>query len=83
MDACEVAQLCLHNERITGVVIRYRTGEQHEEEMPADLVVDTSGRGSRAAMARLVRVWESAGNQRQKRYWIRHAHLSLPRTPSV
>jgi 2-polyprenyl-6-methoxyphenol hydroxylase-like FAD-dependent oxidoreductase len=48
MDACEVAQLCAHNDRITGVVLRYRTGEQHEEALSADLVVDTSGRGSRA-----------------------------------
>jgi 2-polyprenyl-6-methoxyphenol hydroxylase-like FAD-dependent oxidoreductase len=48
MDACEVAQLCAHNDRIKGVVLRYRTGEQHEEALSADLVVDTSGRGSRA-----------------------------------
>ncbi len=48
MDACEVAQLCAHYDRITGVVLRYRTGEQHEEALSADLVVDTSGRGSRA-----------------------------------
>ena len=48
MDACEVSQLCAHNDRITGVVLRYRTGEQHEEALSADLVVDTSGRGSRA-----------------------------------
>ena len=48
MDACEVSQLCAHDDRITGVVLRYRTGEQHEEALSADLVVDTSGRGSRA-----------------------------------
>ena len=48
MDACEVSQLCAHNDRITGVVLRYRTREQHEEALSADLVVDTSGRGSRA-----------------------------------
>ena len=48
MDACEVSQLCTRNDRITGVVLRYRTGEQHEEALSADLVVDTSGRGSRA-----------------------------------
>ena len=47
-DACEVSQVCAHNDRITGVVLRYRTGEQHEEALSADLVVDTSGRGSRA-----------------------------------
>jgi 2-polyprenyl-6-methoxyphenol hydroxylase-like FAD-dependent oxidoreductase len=48
MDACEVSQLCARNDRITGVVLRYRTGEQREEELSADLVVDASGRGSRA-----------------------------------
>ncbi len=48
MDACEVAQLCAHDDRITGVVLRYRSGEQHEEALAADLVVDASGRGSRA-----------------------------------
>jgi 2-polyprenyl-6-methoxyphenol hydroxylase-like FAD-dependent oxidoreductase len=48
MDACEVSQLCAHNDRITGVVLRYRAGEQREEALSADLVVDTSGRGSRA-----------------------------------
>jgi 2-polyprenyl-6-methoxyphenol hydroxylase-like FAD-dependent oxidoreductase len=48
LDTCEVAKLCAHNDRITGIVLRYRTGEQHEEAMSADLVVDTSGRGSRA-----------------------------------
>ena len=47
-DACEVSQLCAHNDRITGVVLRYRTREQHEEALSADLVVDASGRGSRA-----------------------------------
>ncbi|HEY6411087.1 MAG TPA: FAD-dependent oxidoreductase, partial [Ktedonobacteraceae bacterium] len=48
MDACEVSQLCAHNDRITGVVLRYRSGEQHEEALSANLVVDASGRGSRA-----------------------------------
>jgi 2-polyprenyl-6-methoxyphenol hydroxylase-like FAD-dependent oxidoreductase len=48
IDLCEVAQLCAHNDRITGVVLRHRTGEQHEEALSADLVVDASGRGSRA-----------------------------------
>ncbi len=47
-DACEVSQLCVHNDRITGVVLRYRSGEHHEEVLSADLVVDTSGRGSHA-----------------------------------
>jgi 2-polyprenyl-6-methoxyphenol hydroxylase-like FAD-dependent oxidoreductase len=48
MDACEVAQLCAYHDRITGILLRYRTGEQHEEVLSADLIVDTSGRGSRA-----------------------------------
>jgi 2-polyprenyl-6-methoxyphenol hydroxylase-like FAD-dependent oxidoreductase len=48
MDACEVSQLCTRNDRVTGVILRYRTGEQDEEELAADLVVDASGRGSRA-----------------------------------
>jgi 2-polyprenyl-6-methoxyphenol hydroxylase-like FAD-dependent oxidoreductase len=48
MDACEVSQLCVRNDRVTGVVLRHRTGEQHEEELSADLVVDAGGRGSRA-----------------------------------
>jgi 2-polyprenyl-6-methoxyphenol hydroxylase-like FAD-dependent oxidoreductase len=48
MDACEVSQLCAHNDRITGVVLRNRSGEQHEEALSADLIVDASGRGSRA-----------------------------------
>jgi 2-polyprenyl-6-methoxyphenol hydroxylase-like FAD-dependent oxidoreductase len=48
MDACEVSQLCAHNDRITGVILRSRAGERHEEELAADLVVDASGRGSRA-----------------------------------
>ena len=48
MDACEVSQLCAHNDRVTGVVLRYHTGEQREEMLSADLIVDASGRGSRA-----------------------------------
>jgi 2-polyprenyl-6-methoxyphenol hydroxylase-like FAD-dependent oxidoreductase len=48
MDACEVSQLCAHNDRITSVVLRYRSGEQHEEALATDLIVDASGRGSRA-----------------------------------
>ncbi len=32
--------------RVTGVQVRYREGEQREEMLSADLVVDTSGRGS-------------------------------------
>ena len=36
MDACGVSQLCARNDRITGVVLRYRTGEQREEALSAD-----------------------------------------------
>ncbi|HJT55022.1 MAG TPA: FAD-dependent oxidoreductase [Ktedonobacteraceae bacterium] len=48
IDACEVSQLCVRNDRVTGVVLWHRTGEQHEEDLSADLVVDAGGRGSRA-----------------------------------
>jgi len=48
IDGCEVSQLCVHNDHITGVVLRYRSGEQQEEALATDLVVDASGRGSRA-----------------------------------
>jgi 2-polyprenyl-6-methoxyphenol hydroxylase-like FAD-dependent oxidoreductase len=48
MDACEVSQLCVHNDRVTGVLLRHRAGEQREELLSTDLVVDASGRGSRA-----------------------------------
>jgi 2-polyprenyl-6-methoxyphenol hydroxylase-like FAD-dependent oxidoreductase len=48
LDACEVTRLRTHDERIIGVVLRRRSGEQPEEELATDLVVDASGRGSRA-----------------------------------
>ena len=48
IDACEVSELCVRNDRVTGVVLRHRTGEQHEEALSSDLAVDASGRGSRA-----------------------------------
>jgi 2-polyprenyl-6-methoxyphenol hydroxylase-like FAD-dependent oxidoreductase len=48
LDTCEVTRLRTNDERITGVVLRHRSGEQHEDELAADLVVDASGRGSRA-----------------------------------
>ena len=31
MDACDVSELCVRNDRITGVVLRHSTGEQHED----------------------------------------------------
>jgi 2-polyprenyl-6-methoxyphenol hydroxylase-like FAD-dependent oxidoreductase len=48
LDACEVTRLMTNGERITGVVLRHRGGEQRENELAANLVVDASGRGSRA-----------------------------------
>ena len=49
LEACEVTQLCATEDRsrITGVSLLYRDGNQCEEELAADLVVDASGRGSR------------------------------------
>ncbi len=48
LDGCSVTRLSMNDERITGVVLRHRSGEQHEDELTANLVVDASGRGSRA-----------------------------------
>jgi 2-polyprenyl-6-methoxyphenol hydroxylase-like FAD-dependent oxidoreductase len=48
LDGCSVTRLRMDDERITGVFLRHRIGGQHEDELAADLVVDTSGRGSRA-----------------------------------
>jgi 2-polyprenyl-6-methoxyphenol hydroxylase-like FAD-dependent oxidoreductase len=48
IDACEVSQLCTHNNCITGAILRHRTGGPLEETLSADLIVDASGRGSRA-----------------------------------
>ena len=47
IDGCSVARLITHDERVTGVVLQHRGGQQSEEELAADLVVDASGRGSR------------------------------------
>jgi len=48
LDACDVVKLCANDDatRITGVEVRHRDGEQSEERLSADLIVDTSGRGS-------------------------------------
>lgn len=48
LDMCDVVKLCANEDatRITGVQIRHRSGEPHEEVLSADLVVDASGRGS-------------------------------------
>jgi 2-polyprenyl-6-methoxyphenol hydroxylase-like FAD-dependent oxidoreductase len=48
LDGCSVTRLSMNDERITGVVLRHRSEEQREDELAADLVVDASGRGSRA-----------------------------------
>jgi 2-polyprenyl-6-methoxyphenol hydroxylase-like FAD-dependent oxidoreductase len=47
LDGCSVTRLRMHGERITGVVLRHRSGEEREDELAANLVVDASGRGSR------------------------------------
>lgn len=48
LDTCDVVKLCANDDatQITGVQIRHRQGEPHEEVLSADLVVDASGRGS-------------------------------------
>jgi 2-polyprenyl-6-methoxyphenol hydroxylase-like FAD-dependent oxidoreductase len=48
LDGCSVVKLCANGNatQITGVQIRPRQGESHEEVLAADLVVDASGRGS-------------------------------------
>ena len=48
IDDCEVIKLYEDHGYITGVHLGYRTGEAHEEILFANLVVDASGRGSRA-----------------------------------
>src|SRR5512135_2607392 len=48
LDGCSVTRLRTNGERITGVVLRHRSGQQREDELAATLVVDASGRGSRA-----------------------------------
>src|SRR5438874_599266 len=48
LDACDVVKLCANADatRITGIEVRHHDGEQSEERLSADLVVDASGRGS-------------------------------------
>src|SRR2546421_1399293 len=48
LAACDVVKLCANEDatQITGVQVRHREGEPHEEVLSADLVVDASGRGS-------------------------------------
>ena len=49
LDMCDVTRLRIQDGCVTGVVLRHRRGEPFEDELAADLVVDTSGRGSRAS----------------------------------
>ncbi len=48
LDACDVVKLYANDDatHITGIEVRHRDGEQAEERLSADLIVDASGRGS-------------------------------------
>ena len=48
LDACDVVKLCANDDatRITGIEVRHREGEQSEERLSADFIVDACGRGS-------------------------------------
>lgn len=46
LDGHDVERLAGDRARVTGVVVKRRTGDAAEETLPADLVVDASGRGS-------------------------------------
>ena len=50
IDRCEVNRLCANEDhtRVMGVSLVHHGPERHEEDLAADLVVDASGRGSRA-----------------------------------
>jgi 2-polyprenyl-6-methoxyphenol hydroxylase-like FAD-dependent oxidoreductase len=48
LDGCAVTRLRMNDKRITGVVLQHRNGQQREDELAANLVVDASGRGSHA-----------------------------------
>jgi 2-polyprenyl-6-methoxyphenol hydroxylase-like FAD-dependent oxidoreductase len=48
LDGCSVTRLSMDEERINGVFLQHRNENQCEEELSAELVVDASGRGSRA-----------------------------------
>ncbi len=50
IDSCEVNRLCANEDhtRVMGVSLVHHSLERHEENLAADLVVDASGRGSRA-----------------------------------
>jgi 2-polyprenyl-6-methoxyphenol hydroxylase-like FAD-dependent oxidoreductase len=50
IDTCDVTGLLASSDhrRVKGVQLLYRSADRHEEELLADLVVDASGRGSKA-----------------------------------
>jgi 2-polyprenyl-6-methoxyphenol hydroxylase-like FAD-dependent oxidoreductase len=50
IDGCDVSRLCVNEDhtRVMGVSLVHHSPERHEEDLAADLVVDASGRGSRA-----------------------------------
>ena len=50
IDRCEVNRLCVNEDhtRVMGVSLVHYSPERREEDLAADLVVDASGRGSRA-----------------------------------
>ena len=50
IDGCEVNRLCANEDhtRVMGVSLVHHSPERQEEDLAADLVVDASGRGSRA-----------------------------------
>lgn len=47
IDACEVTGLCVQDDQVSGVFLRYRDEEPYKEMLPATFVIDASGRGSR------------------------------------
>jgi 2-polyprenyl-6-methoxyphenol hydroxylase-like FAD-dependent oxidoreductase len=47
IDACEVTGLCVQDDQVAGVYLRYRDEEQYKKMLPATCIVDASGPGSR------------------------------------
>src|SRR5260370_42290815 len=48
LDGCSLMRVRMNEESISGVVLPQRSVQQREDELAANLVVDASGRGSRA-----------------------------------
>ncbi|KAA1423722.1 FAD-binding protein [Mumia zhuanghuii] len=48
-EAADVAHLAAEGGRVTGVMVRDRDGDGSEDAIPADLVIDATGRSGRAA----------------------------------